>query len=201
MDIKNLKKFSTKFYLQDVLTVAKNLVGQYLIRNIKNKTLVMQITETEAYSGYTNDKACHAHNKKRTERTKVLFEQGGVSYVYLIYGMYYCFNIVTEKKDYPSAVLIRAGIPVYNIDEISFIRYNKPFKDLSKYQVKNFANGPGKLCKCLDITKKQNNINVCGNEIYVCKNKDFNHDNIKAGKRINIDYAKEAKDFLWRFYF
>lgn len=159
----------------------------------------MKITETEAYIG-SIDKACHAYKNKKTKRTEIMFNEGGYAYIYLIYGMYYCMNIVTGEKDNPCAVLIRGGIIENEIDEMSILRYGKKYSELSKYQIKNFSNGPGKLCKAMNITKELNKENLLNDVLYICDDgKNIKYD-IKEGKRINIDYAEEAKDFLWRFY-
>ena len=197
-NIKNLK-FGKNFYLRDTLTVAKNLVGQYLVREIDDKSLIMQITEVEAYIGDI-DKACHAYNNKKTKRTQVLYQAGGTIYVYLIYGMYYCFNIVTDIEGKACAVLIRGGKPIFELDTLSYFRYQKSYNQLSNYQIKNFANGPGKICNALNIDKSFNGKNVFDSAIYISENKNFDVSKIKRGKRINIDYAEEAVDFLWRFY-
>lgn len=113
-------KLSQNYYLQPTLKIAQDLLGKVLIRKFRNKKIAGIITETEAYIGF-NDKASHASQGK-TKRNQIMFMRGGRAYVYLIYGMYYCFNIVTEEKDSPAAVLIRAiqpinitagGLPVY----------------------------------------------------------------------------------------
>lgn len=192
-----MMKLKKEFYLRDTLTVAKDLLGKYIVRKIDGNVLIMKITETEAYIGPI-DKACHAYDNKITSRTKVMFEQGGCAYVYLIYGMYYCLNVVTQKQGEGCAVLIRGAEPVDNIDYISMLRYNKPYNELTKYQLKNFANGPGKLCKCLNITKELNGIDLLSDSLYITEGEKITSFN--TGKRINIDYAEEAKDFLWRFY-
>ena len=114
--------------------------------------------------------------------------------------MYHCFNIITDTVNKPSAVLIRGAEPVENIEKLSILRYNKPYNDLTSYQKKNFLNGPGKLCKGLNIDKSFNEKSILDSDIYILDNKDFDKSLIKTGKRINIDYAEEAKDFLWRFY-
>lgn len=183
----------------DTLFAAKALLGKYIVRVYENKKLVMKITETEAYIGKI-DKACHAYNNKKTERTKVLFNKGGCAYIYLIYGLYYCFNVVTEKKDEPCAILIRGGQPYEGLEIMSKFRYNKSYDELSKYQIKNFSNGPGKLCKALNITKKLNNKSLLGNNFYIYDSEENENINIKTSKRININYAEEAIDFMWRFY-
>ncbi len=196
-----LKKLTKEFYQRDTLTVAKDLIGKFIVREKDGKKLILKITETEGYIGMI-DKACHAYKGKRTQRTESLFLEGGNAYVYLIYGMYYCLNAVTEAKDVPCAVLIRGAVltSISDLNELSLTRYNKAYYKLSSYQIKNFANGPGKLCKALDISKKFDKIPLTGKELYICEGESIPDNEIKTGKRINIDYAEEAKDFLWRFY-
>ncbi len=194
-----MQKLTKEFFTQDALTVGRELVGKYLVREIDNEKIIVQITETESYLGDI-DKACHAYGGKITDRTKTFYMVGSTIYVYLIYGMYYCFNIVTDTINKPSAVLIRGAKPIENIEKLSMLRYNKPYDKLSLYQKKNFLNGPGKICKGLNIDKTFNETSILDNNIYILDNKDFDKSLIKTGKRINIDYAEEAKDFLWRFY-
>lgn len=188
-----LKKLNRGFYERETLFVAKNLLGKYLVHNIDNKMLVSKITETEAYK--ENDKAAHFYGGKRTDRTEVIFGRGGFAYVYLIYGMYNCFNITTEKENIPGAVLIRGAEPVLGIEDM--LKNRKVTKD----KIKNLTNGPGKFCVAMKITKEQNKLDLLGDKLFIAEN--LNEDNeyeIKCGKRINIDYAEECKDFLWRFY-
>lgn len=194
-----MKKLTENFFTRDALIVGKELVGQYLVREIDGEKIIVQITETESYLGDI-DKACHAYGGKITDRTKTFYLKGSTIYVYLIYGMYYCFNIITDSINKPSAVLIRGARPIENINKLSRLRYNKAYNELTTYQKKNFLNGPGKLCKALCIDKSFNEKSILSNEIYIAYNKDFNKDIVKCGKRINIDYSEEAKDFLWRFY-
>jgi DNA-3-methyladenine glycosylase len=167
------------FYNQNTLKVAKNLLGCFLIRKINGKTIKAMITETEAYMG-EDDLASHA-SKGRTPRTELMYGKAGHAYVYMIYGMYYCLNVVTEKKDFPAAVLIRA----VKIDSVDYKKIN----------------GPGKLCKFLKIDRKLNGWDITrGEKLWIKKPaqkapKKF----IKANKRIGIDYAKHCKEYLWRF--
>ena len=193
-----MKKLDESFYLRDTLTVARELVGKVLVREMDGKKICLKITETEAYIGAI-DKACHAYGGKITERTKTLYEKGGICYVYLIYGMYFCFNVITETKGIASGVLIRGGVPFSGENEMSLLRYNKPYSNLTKYQLKNFANGPGKLCLAMGIDKTFNEKSILSDDFYIA---DYGIETgeIKTGKRINIDYAEEAIDFPWRFY-
>ncbi len=191
-----MTKLNKDFYTRDALVVAKELIGKYLVREINGHKLIAMITETEAYKA--TDKACHAYNYNLTPRTSTIFKAGGIAYVYFIYGMYNCFNVVADKSGEPAAVLIRGLEPVSDVEYMSQLRYNKPYNDLTKYQLKNFLNGPGKLCMAYSITRELNGENLLGNNLYITEGQNITQ--IKQGKRIGIDYAEEAKDFLWRFY-
>ena len=192
-----------EFFRQNAITVARNLLGKYLVREYDGKKIITKIVETEAYMGI-EDKAAHVFGDKRTERTEPLYQDGGHIYVYLIYGMYHCLNISANIEGIPECVLIRAIEPVSEIDEISQNRYSKYYKDLSSYQRKNICNGPGKLCKALKIDKNLNFESILGNKLYIIDNVNLDNENnqfeIIESKRVNIDYAEEAKDYLWRYY-
>lgn len=164
-------KLKRKFFNRNTVVVAKELLGKYLVRKIGNKKIRARIIETEAYCGQ-EDLACHA-SKGLTERTKVMFGPPGHAYVYLIYGMYHCLNVVTEKKGYPAAVLVRGC---------------------------ELADGPGKLCRALNIDKRLNNIDLCSSKDLWLEDKGERPSKIKKGKRIGVDYAGEYKEKLWRFF-
>lgn len=195
-----MNKLTADFYARDTLTVAQDLLGKYLVRVADGIPLTVRITETEAYIGRV-DKACHAYNYKRTKRTETLFAPPGTAYVYLIYGMYSCLNFVTEAEGEPAAVLIRGGEPVseQDADAISVKRFGCTAIEMSPYQRKNFLNGPGKLCKGLSLTRRENGLDLTGNVLYVLDSGE-RPETIRVGKRIGIDYAEEAVDFPWRFY-
>lgn len=163
------------FFNRDTVIVAKELLGKYLCRKVGSKIVRVKITETEAYCGM-KDKACHA-SKGLTPRTKIMFGSPGHAYIYMIYGMYYCLNFVTEEKGNPSAVLIRG--------------------------VENL-NGPGKLCRELKIDKKLNGVDICKSKELWIESVSWQTKEkppvIKRGKRIGVDYAGKWKDKLWRFY-
>ena len=190
-------KLGRGFYDRDARIVAEDLIGKVLVRKYDEKTIKLRITETEAYIGEI-DKASHGYGGKITQRTRIMFGPSGYAYVYFIYGMYHCLNFVTEREGICSAVLIRSGEPLENIDEICMNRYNKPLGDLSKSQIMNLTNGPGKLCMALQITKEHNGTDLTENEIFV-EDDEFADFHVEKTKRINIDYAEEAKDFLWRY--
>lgn len=155
-----------KFYERDAVTVAKDLVGKVLVCGEKR----LRISETEAYWG-ENDTACHAH-KGRTQRTEVMYAQGGTIYVYLCYGMHWMLNIVTGREDDPQAVLIRACTE---------------------------APGPGKLTKALGITGQLNRSHILKQNVLKIEDDGFKCD-IKADKRVGIGYAaQEDQNRLWRF--
>lgn len=188
-----------EFFRENAVTLSKNLLGKYLVRKYNDKEIIVKIVETEAYMGI-NDKAAHVYGDRRTKRTEPLYEDGGTIYVYLIYGMYYCLNISANIKGIPECVLIRAVEPIKGIDEMSVNRYNKVYDKLTTYQKKNITNGPGKLCKALKIEKDLNFKNVLGNELFIIDNYKEENFEIMQTKRINIDYSKEAKDYLFRHY-
>lgn len=187
------------FYDKSALDVAKELLGKVLVREVDGKILKGKIVETEAYIGAI-DKACHAYNGRRTKRTEILYEDAGVSYIYFIYGLYHCFNVVTNKKDVAEAVLIRALEPINEFDYISKIRYDKKYDQLTKTQLKNLTNGPSKLCLAYLLNKDLNAVKLYEKgAVYITDGNSENFEIVES-KRIGIDYAEEAKDFLWRFY-
>lgn len=182
------------FYRRDGLVVARELLGKVLVRKVNGNIYKYKIVETEAYRG-PEDKGCHAYNNKRTERTKPIFEEGGITYVYLIYGMYSCLNIVAERKGIPHAVLIRGVEPV-NEESINFAKQNRPIK--SK-KLEDLTNGPGKLCKALKIDKALNAVSLLArDEIWITEGEEVG--TVISCPRINIAYAEEYVDVPWRFY-
>lgn len=203
-------KLGQDFFDRDTLTVARELLGKYLIRVVDGVPLAVRLCETEAYIGRM-DKACHAYGYRRTQRTETLFAPPGTVYLYLIYGMHHCLNFVTEGEGEPCAVLIRGGEVRGNGEMLSRLRYGKGRADLTPYQRKNFLNGPGKLCKALGLTRKENGMSLFGEELFVCTDlrdaglppvpEDERPLFIQTGKRIGIDYAEEAVHFPWRFWY
>ena len=193
-----MNKLERSFYLRDPLIVAKDLLGKHLVHKTRDCRIVGRIVETEAYVG-PEDRACHAYGMRRTKRNEIMYHEGGFSYVYFIYGMYYCFNVVTEQKDKPSAVLVRAVEPVDGIGHMARLRYGRDLLSLSTSQRSGLCNGPGKLCMSMGIGKAENGLDLCGSTLYICDahNEPFS---IKSSPRINIDYAGEYKDKPWRFY-
>ncbi len=200
-----MARLSREFYDRDTLLVARELLGKYLVRTLDGETLVCRITETEAYIGRC-DKACHAYNYKKTERTSALFQPPGHAYVYFIYGMHHCLNFVTEPEGEPAAVLIRGAAPVHGLDAMWRTRYGE--KTVTPQRMRALLNGPGKLCQALGITKHENRLDlVTGETLFVCDSPEDvglpcptrPREIICSGPRIGVDYAEEARDFPWRF--
>lgn len=188
-----------EFYKRDGLTVAENLLGKVLVRRINGVTIKSKIVETEAYIGAI-DKASHAYNNKRTTRTEPLFHEGGITYVYFIYGLYYCFNVISDEKDIASGILIRAIEPLDNFNYLSKIRFNKEYDELTKAQKKNLTNGPSKICMALSINKDDNYKKLYSSkDLYIEDSKEESFEIVKT-TRVGIDYAEEAVEFPWRFY-
>lgn len=205
-----MKKIDRNFYNRDTATVAKELLGKYLVHRVDGEDYIGKIVETEAYLG-ADDKAAHSYNMRRTERNKVMFGSPGFAYVYFIYGMYYCFNVVTREEEVPQAVLIRALQPISSLDKMAINRYRDKFdknKVLKDKEIKNLTNGPGKLCNAMKIDKSLNGIDLCADELFIVEGVDSKYEGYKndetfeiiSSKRINIDYSEEAADFLLRFY-
>lgn len=198
-----------EFFEGDTVEAARALVGKYLVRQYDGVVLAARITETEAYVGRM-DKACHAYNYRKTERTKTLYAPPGTAYVYLIYGMHCCLNFVTERTGEPAAVLIRGLAPRHNRDIIAENRFHCKCADMTAYQRKNFLNGPGKVCAGMNIGRALNGLPCGSPELFLCERledaglppcpADSEPLHIKVGKRIGIDYAEEAIHFPWRFY-
>lgn len=185
-------KLSKKYFQQeDVVFLAKDLVGKLLVTEINGIRTGGIITETEAYSEI--EKGCHAYNKRKTERTKIMFDAGGLAYVYLCYGMHHLFNIVTGSKDVAQAVLIRSINPTIGVDEI--LRRRKKIR-----MDKNLCNGPGKVCQALGITKSHYGMELTGNNIWMEQSAfDLPESQITATPRIGIEYAENDKWLPWRF--
>ena len=185
-------KLLREFYDRDnVVLIAKELLGKRLCTNINGIFTCGLITETEAYEGIT-DRASHAYGGRRTARTEVMYGQPGIAYVYLCYGMHYLFNVVTNKVDIPHAVLIRGILPVMGEQEMMRRRGN----------VKSIGNGPGKLTKAMGITLDFNGEDLLGDNIWIEDHQEkIDNSEIFSGTRIGVDYAGEDALLPYRFYF
>ncbi|MDK2918693.1 MAG: DNA-3-methyladenine glycosylase [Candidatus Petromonas sp.] len=192
------KKLNRSFYARNTVEVAKDLLGKVLVHRIGEKELKGRIVETEAYIGAI-DKAAHCYNNRRTERTEVMFGPPGHAYVYIIYGIYHCLNIITQKEGEGAGVLIRAIEPIKSLEQMAVNRYGKDLSELNKRQLKNLTNGPGKLTMAMKITKKNYGDDLTGDRLFILDD-GYKSFKIAKSKRINVDYAEEAKDFEWRFF-
>lgn len=191
-------KLSRDFYNRNTLNVAKDLLGKILVHEVEGRILKGMIVETEAYLG-VKDKAAHAYGGRRTKRVETMYGPPGRAYVYLIYGMYNCLNTVTREEGIAQGVLIRGIEPIEGLEYMALNRFNKPLEELTKKQLKNLTDGPGKLSQAMEIDKSLDKEDLCGDRLYIEKGEDRDFNIIKA-KRIGIDYAEEAKDFFYRFY-
>jgi len=176
-------KLPLTYYLSDdVPSLAKSLLGKYLITNINGVMTGGMITETEAYEGVT-DRASHAYGGLRSKRTEVMYATGGRSYVYLCYGIHYLFNIVTNQKEVPHAVLVRGIFPVIGIEEMMI----RTGKSKAGYAL---TNGPGKLSKALGITLRLNGVILNGQEIWIeDRGIEYKDIDITTTHRVGVDYA------------
>lgn len=187
-----MAKLNASYYLNpDVVFLAKDLIGKTLCTRINNTLTCGIITETEAYAGVI-DKASHAYGDRRTNRTEVMYSKGGVSYVYLCYGIHRLFNIVTNANGIPHAILIRAIYPVKGIEEI-----------VKRRGIKFSANlcvGPGKVSQALGIDLVHNKLSLTGKEIWLQDDHvNIPEGSIHVGPRIGVDYAGEDAKLPYRF--
>ena len=203
-----MARISRNFYAGDTVETAKSLLGKYLVRTGLGEPLVCRITETEAYVGRC-DKACHAYGYHRTNRNAVMFGEPGHAYIYLIYGLHCCLNLVTEPEGEPSAVLIRGVEPAAGIETISRLRFGKSWHALTPAQRKGWMSGPGKVCNGLSLSRDENGADLTGDLLFVCESlSDLGlpdaalpaEETIRSGPRIGVDYAEEAREFPWRFW-
>lgn len=188
------EKLPQSFYTrQDVIKISKELLGKKLCTRLNKGELTSGIiTETEAYAGAT-DKASHAFNNRYTNRTRVMYEKGGVAYIYLCYGIHHLFNVITNQEGISHAILVRAIEPVHGI-KLMMARRNK------KEMKPSLTNGPGSLSQALGITSSLSGISLLSHRIWI---EDTDYDipgnKIIAGKRVGIAYAEEDAEKPWRF--
>ena len=170
------RRLTHDFYARDSLTVARELLGKRLVHRLPDgRQLSGRIVETEAYLG-VEDPAAHSFGGRRTPRTEVMFGEPGLSYIYFIYGMYFCFNVVTTAREIPEAVLVRA------------------------LDMDHLANGPGKLCRALHLTREQNALDMTSSEILWIENDvEYSDAEVIDGPRVGIDYAGDAAHWPLRF--
>lgn len=188
---KSKNKLPISFYEgDDVVEIARRLVGKVLVTTFGDKRCAGRIVEVEAYNGRT-DKACHAYRGRRTKRTETMYQSGGRAYVYLCYGIHHLFNIVVNREGYADAVLIRALEPLDGHDIMT---------DRLKSKNKKLTNGPGILSKAMGITTEYDGVFLDGDLIWIENGWSKSANDIVATTRVGIDYAEEDALLPWRFY-
>ncbi|MBS1948035.1 MAG: DNA-3-methyladenine glycosylase [Bacteroidetes bacterium] len=194
LPVQKIKKLGYSFYSgTDVVKIARSLLGKILITQFNGIVTSGRIVETEAYEGVT-DRASHAYNGRRTSRTEIMFDRGGKAYVYLCYGIHHLFNIVTNKKEVPHAVLVRAVEPLEGIDAmLKRTGKKKPGFTLTR--------GPGNVSKALGIATSHCGCDLQSKEICVIDDGfRISKNNIVASPRIGVDYAGEDAELMYRFF-
>lgn len=182
-------KLERAFYLRPGLLVAPDLIGKQLVHHSPEGTTKGIIVEVEAYIG-PHDAASHAYKSLYTERTAVQYGIGGFAYIYSIYGLHICMNVVANQENCPEVVLIRALQPTCGLELMKKRRHKDSIRDL--------CNGPGKLSQAMGIEKNDYGVDLCGGKLYIETVEDI-VPSISTTKRINIDYSGEAIDYPWRF--
>lgn len=186
-----MNKLERSFYLRNANLVAPNLLGKVLVHKSEEGVTAGIIVEVESYIG-PEDKGSHAYLNKRTARTEIQFGIGGYAYIYTIYGLHRCFNVVTNEVCKPEVVLIRALEPIEGIELMKARRKVQNALEL--------CNGPGKLCAALGISNKNYGDDLCGDTLFIKDKLKISPSNIIISPRVNIDYAEEYKNVYWRYY-
>ena len=182
------QKLSRQFYIRDGLEAAENLLGKILVHDSPEGLTAGRIVELEAYMG-EGDRGCHAYGGRRTGRTEIMYAEGGHAYVYLIYGMYCCMNVIVNRRDIPHCIFLRALEPVEGIELMKRRRGTD--------RLRHLCSGPGKLGIAMGIDKSLYGEDLCGSCLWL--EDDGCTPEIIRGRRINIDYAGEDAEKDWRF--
>ena len=189
-----LRPLPDSFYRRDAETVASDLLGRFLVRSDSGRSLaVARVVEVEAYLG-APDAASHAFDGRRTRRTETMYRAGGVAYVYLIYGIHHCLNVVVGEEGEAQAVLIRAAEPVSGR---RWMRHNRGLVDPERPG--QIAGGPGKLCQALAIDRGADGVSLRKGDLVVAEGQPAATETIARGPRIGVDYAGEAAAWPLRF--
>lgn len=189
-----MQKLPIEFYQRaDVVQIARELLGKILVTQFEGVVTSGRIVETEAYNGIV-DKASHAFNGRRTKRTEVMFGAGGTAYVYLCYGIHHLFNVVTNDRGTPHAVLVRGIEPVEGVE----IMMHRMSKNVFNQSV---GRGPGNVAKALGINTAHTGLSLLGDEIFITENEEkMPEPDIVESARIGVDYAAEDALLPYRFY-
>jgi DNA-3-methyladenine glycosylase len=188
-----MSKLPREFYLQkNVVKVASELLGKVLVTQFNGIITSGIICETEAYNGVV-DKASHAYGGRRTQRTETMFQEGGIAYIYLCYGIHHLFNVVTNREDQPHAVLIRGIQPLDGIPEMLL-------RKRISIEKKNMGIGPGNVSTCLGLHTKLDKTDLLGDQIWIeDQGIKLIKKNIITSPRIGVDYAGEDAKLPYRF--
>jgi len=189
-----MKKLPASFYTRkNVVVIAKELLGKLLVTSFDGQVTAGRIAETEAYNGIA-DKASHAFGGRRTQRTEIMYAEGGVAYVYLCYGIHHLFNVVTNMRDTPHAILIRAIEPVIGLP----LMLERMGREKPDYTI---GRGPGNVSKALGISVMHTSLSLLSNDIYIADDGTvLKPAQIAATPRIGVDYAAEDALLPYRFY-
>ncbi len=179
------------FYQRSAVEAAPALLGKLLCHETAEGLSAGIIVETEAYVGPEDDGA-HSYGGRRTARTEIQYGEGGYAYIFGIYGMHCCFNAVTAPPGRPEVVLVRALEPVEGLELMCRRRGTEDPLQL--------CSGPGKLCQALGISRAQYGSDLCGGALYIADGRDIPAGQIALSPRVNIDYATQYRDTLWRFF-
>jgi DNA-3-methyladenine glycosylase len=191
-------RLGREFYLTDVVDLSKKLLGKIIVRKIDGVYCKARIVETEAYKA-PYDKACHAYNNRKTDRTKYFWQIGGSLYVYMVHSVN-CLNITAATEKEPEAVLIRAVEPIAGIEKIKELRKIPTNVKLSLGKLRDMTNGPGKVAGALSFDRSHNGVDLClSDDAYLIDDPDYKFQ-MERSVRINVDYADEWKYKPWRFY-
>jgi DNA-3-methyladenine glycosylase len=185
---------SRSFYERSALEVARDLLGKYLVRASREGTTYGMIVEAEAYTG-EKDRASHSYGGRRTPRNEVMYGEGGHAYIYLIYGMYHCMNVVTGRIDEPQGVFIRALEP---LGGLGIMARRRGFDRLDERKTRELTSGPSKLCQAMGIDRSLNGLDLTGDTLYLTRGK-AGPFIIRSTPRINIEYAGEDRSLPYRF--
>ena len=183
------RKLEREFYLRPGLVVAPELIGKRLVHRSPEGTTSGIIVEAEAYIG-PEDAAAHSYQGRRTRRTEAMYGPGGYAYLYTIYGLHLCMNVVTAERDRPEAVLIRALQPEEGLEQMRARRGRTALREL--------CSGPGKLTSAMGIGREYYGADLCGEELYL-EVLDRPAPPVAVGRRVNVDYAGVAAEYPWRF--
>jgi DNA-3-methyladenine glycosylase len=191
--VSRFRPLPRSFYHRPAETVARDLLGRFLLRELDGERLVLRLVETEAYLG-APDRASHAWDGRRTPRNESLYLAGGHAYVYMIYGLHFCLNAVTGEAGVGSAVLLRAGEPVAGEERMA---ENRGWTRVPK--AGDLAGGPGKLCQALAVGRELDGVPLDRPPLSIARGEPVDAAEIVASPRIGVDYAGEAALWPLRF--